>query len=253
MYSSCVTLAKYFAACGTDCICESEVLQITHRPNRGREGGSTVVAEHATQFRESVMRRREFLGKAGLGSAAVATLASPPRAEAATVTAHQHEHGSAISGPQATATVSFGAWASGADRHPNLGGTATNQLNVHAVIPNEVQIKAGGTVNFIISGFHQVIVYGDGTAPENINASDTVPATVQPGPPLINDANNRVFRGIDPSVLPALQGPPQGSSQPVLQDRIEAVQFAEPGRYLVICGVLPHFLAGMYGYVKVNP
>jgi plastocyanin len=149
------------------------------------------------------MKRREFLGKAGLGSAAVATLASPGRARAATKTGNQHEHSAAISGPQATATVSFGAWASGVDRHPNLGATATNELNVHAVIPNEVQIKAGGTVNFIISGFHQVIVYGDGTRPGDIDASDTVPATVQPGPPLINDANNRVFRGIDPSVLPA--------------------------------------------------
>jgi plastocyanin len=200
------------------------------------------------------MKRREFLGKAGLGSAAVATLASPRRARAATKTGNQHEHLAAISGPQATATVSFGAWASGVDRHPNLGATRTNELiNVHAVIPNEVQIKAGGTVNFIISGFHQVIVYGDGTRPEDIDTGDTVPATVQPGPPLIDDADNRVFRGIDPSVLPALQGPPQGPRQPVLQDRIEAVQFTEPGQHLVICGVLPHFLAGMYGYVKVNP
>jgi plastocyanin len=199
------------------------------------------------------MKRREFLGKAGLGSAAVATLASPGQARAGTSTSTQHEHLAAISGPQATATVSFGAWASGVDRHPNLGATATNGLNVHAVIPNEVQIKAGGTVNFVISGFHQVIVYGDGTRPGDIDATDTVPATIQPGPPLINDANNRTFRGIDPSVLPALQGPPQGPRAPVLQDRVEAVQFAEPGRYLVICGVLPHFLSGMYGYVKVNP
>jgi len=199
------------------------------------------------------MKRRELLGKAGLVSAAVATLVSPRRGQAATKTGSQHEHLAAISGPLATATVSFGAWASGVDRHPNLGATATNELNVHAVIPNEVQIKAGGTVNFIISGFHQVIVYGDGTGPGDIDVSDTVPATVQPGPPLINDATNRVFRGIDPSVLPALQGPPQGSRPPVLQDRIEALQFAEPGRYLVICGVLPHVLVGMYGYVKVNP
>jgi plastocyanin len=199
------------------------------------------------------MKRREFLGKAGLGSAAVAALSSPLEADKATVTGAQHEHAAAISGPQATATVSFGAWASGVDRHPNLGATADNELNVHAVIPNEVQIKAGGTVNFVISGFHQVIVYGDGTAPEDVNTGDTVPTTIQPGPPLINDSNNRVFRGIDPSVLPMLQGPPQGPAQPVLQDRIEAVQFAQPGRYLVICGVLPHFVDGMYGYVKVNP
>jgi plastocyanin len=199
------------------------------------------------------MKRREFLGKAGIGSAAVATLAASGRARAATKEGNQHDHLAAISGPLATATVSFGAWRSGTDRLPNLGQTPTLEINVHAVIPNEVQIKAGGTVNFIISGFHQVIVYGDGTRPEDIDTADTVPAAVQPGPPLIDDANNRVFRGIDPSVLPALQGPPQGPRQPVLQDRIEAVQFTEPGQYLVICGVLPHFLAGMYGYVKVNP
>lgn len=200
------------------------------------------------------MKRREFLGKAGIGSAAVATLAASGRAGAATKEGEQHAHlAAALSGPQATATVSFGSWRSGTDRFPNLGQSPTLEINVHALIPNEVQIKAGGTVNFIVSGFHQVIVYGDGTRPEDIDTGDTVPATVQPGPPLISDANNRVFRGIDPSVLPALQGPAQGPRQPVLQDRVEAVQFAEPGRYLVICGVLPHFLGGMHGYVKVNP
>jgi plastocyanin len=199
------------------------------------------------------MRRRELLGKAGLVTAAVATLGSPREALAAARTGNQHEHLAAISGPLATATVSFGAWGAGVDRHPNLGATPTNTLNVHAMIPNEVQVKAGGTVNFMISGFHQLIVYGGGTGPADIDVSNTVPATVQPGPPLINDATNRVFRGIDPSVLPPLQGPPQRPRLPVLQDRIEAVQFAEPGRYLVICGVLPHFLGGMYGYVKVTP
>lgn len=198
------------------------------------------------------MKRREFLGKAGIGSAAVATLAATGRVRAGTKAGEDHRH-LAVSGPLATATVSFGAWASGVDRFPNLGQTPTLRNNVHALIPNEVQIKAGGTVNFIVSGFHQVVVYGDGTRPDDIDTSDTVPSTIQPGPPLINDANNRVFRGIDPSVLPALQGPPQGPAQPVLQDRVEAVQFAEPGQYLVICGVLPHFLGGMYGYVKVNP
>lgn len=199
------------------------------------------------------MKRREFFVKAGIGSAAVTALASPRRAEAATKTGNQHEHLAAISGPLATATVSFGAWASGADRHPNLGATATNTLNAHVVIPNEVNIKAGGTVNFIIAGFHQVIVYGDDTSPDDIDTSLRVPTAVQPGPPLINDPDNRVYRGLDPSVLPVLNGPSQGPGEPKIQDRVEAVQFTEPGRYLVICGVLPHFLGGMYGYVKVNP
>lgn len=36
-------------------------------------------------------------------------------------------------------------------------------------------------------------------------------------------------------------------------DRVEVVQFAEPGTYLVICGVLPHFQEGMYGYMRVLP
>jgi plastocyanin len=28
--------------------------------------------------------------------------------------------------------------------------------------------------------------------------------------------------------------------------------FTEPGRYLVICGFLPHFEVGMYGWVEVK-
>ena len=35
------------------------------------------------------------------------------------------------------------------------------------------------------------------------------------------------------------------------QDRVEVVHFPEKGLYLVICGVLPHFDDGMYGWVKV--
>jgi hypothetical protein len=55
-------------------------------------------------------------------------------------------------------------------------------------------------------------------------------------------------------VLPLLPG----STPPVpLQDRIEIVRFPNPGRYLVICGVLPHFFDAvtgqflMFGYVNV--
>jgi plastocyanin len=36
-------------------------------------------------------------------------------------------------------------------------------------------------------------------------------------------------------------------------DRVEVVYFEEPGTYLVICGVLPHFEEGMFGYVRVLP
>lgn len=197
------------------------------------------------------MKRRQFFQKAGIGSAALATLATSGRAHAS---AKGGSHSNlAISGPQATATVSFGAWVTGIDRFPNRGAAPGLPNNAHVLIPNEVQIRAGGTVNFIIAGFHLVTVYGDGTQPEDIDITDTVPATVPPGPPMINDSTNRVYRGIDPTTLPLLRGPAQGPSQPVLQDRVEVVQFSEPGRYLVICGVLPHFIGNMYGWVKVNP
>jgi plastocyanin len=204
------------------------------------------------------MRRREFVEKAGIGAAAIVTAAQGRvrGSEKSDKSEEQHEHGP-ISGPNASATVSFGAWVSSpGDRHPNLGATAGVANNVHALIPNEVKIKAGGTVNFIIAGFHQVIVYGDGTKPGDINT--TMPFLIPGAPPLIDDPANRIYRGISPFTLPLLQGPTQtgpvaGTFQPQLQDRVEVVHFPNPGTFLVICGVLPHFNEGMVGYVKVNP
>jgi plastocyanin len=203
------------------------------------------------------MKRREFVEKAGLGAAALVALTNPGHGVVSASAGEQHDHGP-ISGPLATATVSFGAWAQlpapGGDRHPNLNATAGVRNNVHALIPNEVTIKAGGTVNYIIAGFHQIAVYDDGTTPADINTSLVIPGL----PPLINDPTNRVFRGISPFVLPLLQGPTQtgpvaGTFQPILQDRVEVVHFPNPGTFLVICTVLPHFAEGMFGYVKVNP
>src|SRR5262245_47202803 len=136
----------------------------------------------------------------------------------------------------ANATVSFGSWMTtpALDRFPNLSPRTANH---HELIPQLALIKAGGTVNFIIAGFHHVLVYDDGTKPEDINTNITIAPTNQPMPLLIADPNRRIYRGLDPSTQP--------------QDRVEVVQFANPGTYLVICGVLPHFQEGMYGFVKV--
>ncbi|HSL22532.1 MAG TPA: hypothetical protein VK886_13440 [Vicinamibacterales bacterium] len=187
------------------------------------------------------MRRREFIHKAGVGSAAWFTLAGPARAAARAGGQDSHQH-DRVSGPLANATVSFGQWSAGLepslDRFPNLGAPA--KPNGHQLIPYEVTIKAGGTVNFVIAGFHHVLVYGDGTQPGDIDVNNTIPPTAQPVPPLINDPTNRLYRGVDPSLFP--------------QDRVEVVQFPNAGTYLVICGVRPHFVTdGMYGFVKVNP
>src|SRR5262245_10731408 len=80
-----------------------------------------------------------------------------------------HSSGSpALDGPLSNATVSFGEWMTPVDRFPNNSPPTANH---HELIPQVAKIKAGGTVNFIIAGLHQVIVYDDGTQPEDINTA----------------------------------------------------------------------------------
>src|SRR5712691_10943824 len=105
----------------------------------------------------------------------------------------------------------------------------------HQLIPNIVTIKAGGSVNFIIGGFHHPIVYDDGTQPEDINVDIPTPPTTTRGPNpfprvvLIDDPTNRIYRGLDPSLQPLDLG------GLFVQDRVEVVVFPKPGTYLVIC------------------
>jgi hypothetical protein len=194
------------------------------------------------------IKRRKFFQRAGLGSAALLSL--PVLTGAAKSSSrkegqeNEHRHDK-ISGPLASATVSFGQWgANGLDRFPDrVGGPPPLLPNQHALIPHISLIKAGGSVNFIIAGFHHVIVYGNGKKPSDVNtdAAHLISVTNPPGPPLIDDPDDRMYRGLDPS-LPLL----------ALQDRVEVVKFPEKGLYLVICGVLPHFANDdMYGWVKV--
>ena len=64
------------------------------------------------------MKRREFVEKAGLGAAAFVALTKPGHVVSAKA-GEQHDH-KPMSGPLATASVSFGAWlqvpAPGGDR-----------------------------------------------------------------------------------------------------------------------------------------
>ena len=119
--------------------------------------------------------RRNALKIAGAGSLFAA---APVQA--------QHQ---SISDPLSNATVSFGQWITDPplDRFlpftPPTGG--------HHVTPQEVTIKAAGSVNFIISGFHLVLVYGAGTQPGSINVNNVIPGV----PPLINDPTNRIYPG----------------------------------------------------------
>lgn len=203
------------------------------------------------------MKRREFLEKAGVGSAAFAAMTAKGDAANAKVQHGDDDHGHGdndnVSGPLASATMTFGSWMTDPplDRFPNLSDRTRNN---HHMTPSEVTIKAGGTVNFIISGFHHVLVYGPGTKPEDVSLANQI---VRPMlPPFVNDATDRIYRGLDPASL--LMPPLPGTTTPLqsIQDRVEAVQFQKPGRFLVICGVVPHFVTPtgefvMFGYVRV--
>ena len=165
------------------------------------------------------------------------------------------------SSPLSSATVTFGGWIANShlcppvppnppapcpvvDRFPAGAATQFPRFsNHHELTPQIARIKAGGTVNFVIAGLHVVTIYDDGTTPEDIDITDLVPDRPPMTPPIINDSTNRIYRGLDPLLLPP------GTQQ----DRVESVQFSEPGLYLVICAVLPHFQEGMYGYVRVLP
>jgi len=168
-------------------------------------------------------------------------------------------------GPQASATVSFGQWQTGpADGPPPVleldrflpPNQSPRTRNNHQLIPNEVTIKAGGSVNFIIGGFHNPIVYEEGTQPDEIkqavnvagvNTTTTRGPNPFPAAVLIDYQPNRIYRGLDPSLQPLDLSGAFG------QDRVEVVFFPKPGTYLVICGVRAHFLNdNMYGFVHVE-
>jgi hypothetical protein len=194
------------------------------------------------------MKRREFVEKVGLGSAVLlagGALGASGKAPAAAKAAHQaHDH-SPVNGDKAQATVAFGQWVPfdrfnnppGPGTPPNPpGGPNDRTKNHHVLTPFNAQIKPGGAVSFIISGFHQPAIYAPGVTLEDIDPTLVVPGSA---PPLIDDPEGRVFRGVDPRT--------------VGQDRIENVTLSEPGTYLVICAVQPHFVNDkMHGFITVR-
>ena len=189
------------------------------------------------------MKRRQFVEQLGIGSAVLAA------ASVANAAQGDHEH-KALTGPLANATVSFGAWPVGTVEVPRDRFTlpfAPQGPNVHALLPHEVTIKEGGSVNFVLAGFHHVVVYAPGKDPEEVNQSVLLPipnAPVTVG--LIDDPQGRIYRGLDPRAINTMATP-----NLLFQDRVEVVSFSKRGTYLVICAVNVHFNDGMFGWVKV--
>jgi plastocyanin len=132
-----------------------------------------------------------------------------------------------LSGPPDSATMVFG--------RPDLGSGCSpidpdcNDQSFHAVDkiqPGSVTISTGGTVNFVMAGFHQVAIYEAGIKPNDIQVDEDAF-------PFVNDPNGRIFLG-------GLRAD-------------EVFVFTEPGKYLVICEIAPHFEeAQMWGWVHVQ-
>lgn len=103
-------------------------------------------------------------------------------------------------------------------------------------------IAQGGTVTFDLSGpgraLHQVAVYPDGTEPGDVDTTALAPPVAGcPPAPLIVDPDGLVL---------APQPCAGGTTTP-------SHRFTQPGRYLVICTLLPHFANfQMYGWVIVK-
>jgi plastocyanin len=138
------------------------------------------------------------------------------------------------------ATVSFGQWQTDPPLDRLTANPAGGAGNNHEVIPSVITIEAGGAVNFATSGLHNVVVYDDGTQPEDISTANPLPGAAGG---IIDDANKRVYRGFDPNLIP-------NNNQ---RDRVEVLHFPKPGTYLVICGVVNHFVNDrMFGFVEVK-
>lgn len=135
-------------------------------------------------------------------------------------------------------TVSFGGGL-------NTATPPGNPAN-HHVLPRRIDVNVGGVVNFVVAGFHQIIVY-----PPGIEAGNIVAPAFPPNLFMNYNLGTAYYVGINPRNANA--GTP---AAPVTSDntdnRVESVSFAQPGVYLVLCNVTPHFTDGMYAYIRVG-
>ena len=137
-----------------------------------------------------------------------------------------------------------------------------NAVN-HAVLPQEIKIKAGGVVDFTVAGFHDIVIFKPGFTLEQLIIAGggqyplTPPVFVippDPAAPLPSAisflADSIYYRGLNPAGGPL--GTPVAGNPANGANRNETVAFLERGTYLVICNVRPHLLDGMHAYVKVD-
>jgi plastocyanin len=154
-------------------------------------------------------------------------------------------------GHRSSATMQFGRDNVGSPFPAPTGHDASYHA-IDNISPQNVNIAAGGTVTFNMGTFHQVAIYAPGTVPADIDVTSTVdlfvPSPPAPAPDLvvaipgfiIDDPANRIATSPFSFFGPMTWTSPPGT-------------FDQPGRYLVICTVVPHFVsAKMYAWVTVR-
>ena len=149
------------------------------------------------------------------------------------------EHVHAIDDARDSVTVSFGAGLNTAQP-----GNAAN----HHILPREIRVNKDGVVNFVVAGFHQIIVFAPGVVlgqivvpPAGLFLYESAPPSALP----VHYLGIRTTGGPPPVIAPTSDP----SNSP---NRVESVSFANPGSYLVICNVRPHFVDGMWATIKVS-
>jgi len=122
-----------------------------------------------------------------------------------------------------------------------LNTSAAQPIN-HVMIPDTVRLKQDGVVHFLVTGFHEIVIYNPGKTDDDV--------AVPPSGTFINDQSNRFYSGIVPAGGP--NATPGTTNPSNAQNRVESVAFLEPGTYLVICNIRTHFNNGMFGYIEVK-
>ena len=141
-------------------------------------------------------------------------------------------------------TVRFGVDEHGSPFPPADGHDGSGHARDH-VYPREVVIARGGSVTFKIDLVHQVAVYEPGVQPTDIEVSPATLEDVDLGPFVlpnfrINDPTNRIVLGPPQQLFDQEWTTPPGT-------------FDAPGRYLVICTTVPHFVgSNMWAWVTVK-
>jgi len=146
-----------------------------------------------------------------------------------------------MAGPDNTASVQFGNPTVGSPGPVGPGielhdASANAQFNL---VPRTAVVGAGGTVTFTIG-----VAGATGT---NIVPHQVSVCNLGVGPDDVVDSNLATIPIDDSDCTPAAAPFSSGSGHPV------SVLFPQPGRYLVICNLRPHFTEfNMYGWVNVN-